>query len=600
MLGRLFAQLFKPKPPADVQGELLATALARHRAGDHAHAEAACRAYLERAPDHADALHVLGIVLLAQKKNDEAITTLTRVTQLQASSLEAHFNLANALKAGGEHERALAAYRTAVEVAPGRAEAHVGLAGALSELGSFREAELSLRTALELQPDFAEAHYNLAVLLTRLQRFRDAAASYRATLRIDPRSLLAHSNLLFLLNGHSTDPGEILREHRQWGRVHAAPLAGAPLHANSREPERRLRVAYLSPDFWEHPVARFIEPVLAHHDRGNFEVCCYYAHDHRDGVTARLRAKADRWIDCADLDDAALAERIQADGIDLLVDLAGHTQRNRLLAAARRPAPVIATYLGYPTTSGIESIGYRITDGHVDPPSEANMNVETPVRLPNSYYCYSEIESRVPGPLPARRNGYVTFGSFNTCTKWSEESLALWASVLAAVPESRLLLKARDLAKPQIVERVHERFAALGLDTGRLILKGWEPTRASHFAVYDSVDIAVDTYPYTGATTTCEALCGGVPVVTLEGPTHASRMGASILRAAGLAEWIADSPSRYAAKCAALAADLDALESTRRGLRERVFSSAVMDGARFTADLEREYREMWRAWCAST
>jgi predicted O-linked N-acetylglucosamine transferase (SPINDLY family) len=379
------------------------------------------------------------------------------------------------------------------------------------------------------------------------------------------------------------------------------PAEAALVYANTRDPERRVRVGYLSPDFWSHPVARFIEPILMHHDRRTFEVWCYNAHEPADAVTLRLRGLAERWVDCAALTDEALAARIRADGIDVLVDLAGHTAGNRLLAVARRPAPVTATYLGYPTTTGIEAIRYRITDAHVDPADEPSNNVETPLRLPQSYYCYAEVEeTREAAPLPAKLTGRVTFGCFNSSVKWSDEALRLWARVLEAIGGSTLLLKAKDLGKPAIAKRVLERFEQLGVDTRRIVLQGWEASRSDHFAVYDRVDIAVDTYPYNGATTTCEALSMGVPVVTLEGPTHASRMGASVLAAAGFPEWIAPTPERYVEICAALAGDLDGLQATRSSLRERLRASPLMDGARFTADLERLYREMWRSWCRGT
>lgn len=600
MLRRLFAQLRKTKPAPPAHPGDLALVLKLHQAGQHAQAEAVCRELLAREPAHPDALHVLGITLLAQKKAEEAVPVLARVAEGGNPSAEAHYNLASAYRAKGDPERAVASYRKALELAPARVEACIGAAGALGDLERYADAEAQLREAIARKADYAPAHYNLALVLVTLQRFDEAIASYRAALEHDPAFQLAHSNLMFLLNGHSTDAAEIFREHREWARIHALPLAAAAtVHPNARDPQRRLRVGYVSPDFWNHPVAQFIEPVLERHDRRAVEVWCYYSNTIQDPVTARLRKLGDRWIDCAALDDEALAARLRDDRIDVLVDLAGHTALNRLLALARSPAPVSATYLGYPTTTGIPAIGYRITDTVVDRPGDADCNVEAPLYLPHSYYCFgAPPEAAAPGPLPAKANGHVTFGCFNATIKWSDESLRLWAGVLAAVEGAKLLLKGKDLAKPEIAARVLARFSQVGVDTARLVLHGWAPTRAAHFAVYDRVDIALDTYPYNGATTSCEALWMGVPVVTLAGATHASRMGASILAAAGHEEWIARTHEDYVQACKALAADLGELAALRAGLRAQLAASPLMDAGSFAADLERLYREAWRTWCS--
>ncbi|MDB5904077.1 MAG: repeat-containing protein [Betaproteobacteria bacterium] len=599
MLGRLFAQLLKPRPPAS-SGEALAAALSLHRAGDYARAEAECRALLVHAPDNADALHVLGVTLLAQRKWDAAVSALTRAATLDSGSADVHYNLGNAYKGQGTPGRAVECFAKALEVNPSRVEAQVSAAGPLSELGRYAEAEAGLRDALAARPDLAEAHYNLALVLVSMQRFEEAMACYRAALGCNPAFLFARSNLLLLMNAHSTDPDAIMNEHRAWGRQHAAPLAGAHLpFSNTAEPSRRVRLAYLSSDLRDHPVGRFIEPVLAQHDHGAFEVWCYHADPIDDLVTTRLRSRVDRWINCANMDDEALANRIRADGIDVLVDLAGHTAGNRLLAVARHPAPVMATYLGYPTTSGIDAIGYRVTDVHVDPPGTNSYTVERAMRLPHSYYCYGG-EDEVTGVTasPTSLNHRVTFGCFNACIKWSDASIELWARVLDAVTGSTLLLKAKGLDQAEVAERALQRFATHGVDTGRIELRGWEPTPARHLAIYREIDIALDTYPYNGATTTCEALWMGVPVVTLTGPTHASRMGASVLEAAGTPQWIARSPEQYVEICAALARDSDALQAARATLRARLHASPLMDAARFTADLECLYREMWRSWCS--
>lgn len=600
MLGRLFRQLFHsraPQAPLASPSDALIAAITLQQAGEHAKAEAACRTWLESTPDDASALHLLGSNLLAQQRFDEAAQALERATTLDPDSGEAHYHLALAHKGRGASESALAAFRAALKRKPEGVEACQGAGTLLHDLGRYDEAESFFRQALSRKRGFAEAHYSLGVTLASLQRFSEAISEHRLALSINPDFMLAHSNLLFLLNAQCADPRAIYDEHRAWAARHAGTLGTVARYANTVDPARRLRVGYVSADFWHHPVGKFIEPILEHHDRKAFEIVCYHSHRTADAMTARLRRHANEWVDCAALSDDELAKRIRADAIDVLVDLGGHTSGSRLLAFARRPAPVQATYLGYPTTTGLGAIDYRITDRTVDPADAEGFNVETAARLPHSYFCYAGDTKREVAPLPARKLGVVTFGSFNACIKWSDETLTLWARVLNAVPRAGLVLKARDLANERIRARVFERFAAAGLAAERITLKGWEGKVADHLAAYDGIDIALDTLPYSGATTTCEALWMGVPVVTLKGATHASRMAASAIRAAGLPELVADSADRYVEICAMLAVDFDKLAALRAGLRERMRASPLMDAAAFTQTLETEYRRMWRAYC---
>lgn len=577
----------------------LASAVKLQQAGEYAQAEALCRAILERAPHDADALHLLGTNLLHQQRPDEAIQALEQLTRMDPARAEARYSLASAHRARKDGAGALRCFRETLRLQPDFVEAYLGAAAALTDMGELSEAESCYREAIARRADFAEAHYNLARLLELMGRLEEAEGSYRRALASDPRFLLAHGNLLFNLNCHSSDPQAIYDEHLAWAKRHAASFCDTASFANVRDPQRRLRVGYVSPDLCSHPVGRFVETVLTHRDRTAFDVWCYYAHQVSDSVNARLRGLADHWVDCAPWTDAELAARVRADRIDVLVDLAGHTRHNRLLAFARRPAPVQATYLGYPTTTGLAAIDYRVTDGCVDPPGSESLNAEQPVRLPHSYFCYrAPAASPGIGPLPAHEAGHITFGSFNNCAKLSDDTVALWTRVLQAVPRAMLLLKAKDLAAPGVRACVLQRFARAGIAEEQLALRGWEEATESHYAQYNRVDIAVDTYPYNGATTTCEALWMGVPVVTLRGPTHASRMGASILAAAGLPDLVMASRERYVQKCVELAADWPHLDDMRTGLRARLRASPLMDGAAFARALEAQYRRMWQSWCA--
>ena len=368
----------------------------------------------------------------------------------------------------------------------------------------------------------------------------------------------------------------------------------------SREPDgvppRRLRLGYVSPDFVHHAVSYFFEPVLTARDPAAFEVFCYSDAPVADAVTQRLRAASDGWRDIAGLSDERVAELVRADRIDILVDLAGHTARNRLLVFARKPAPVQVTWLGYPNTTGLAAIDFRLTEAVSDPLGLTEAwHSEELVRLPGTFSCYAPPPESPPvNALPALAAGQVTFGCFNNLAKVTPPALALWARVLREVAGSRLFLKSPGLADLETVARLREEFALHGIPADRLEFSGAELSVAAHLSLYHRVDVALDTFPYNGTTTTCEALWMGVPVVTLAGATHVSRVGASLLTHLGAPEWIGDAPEAYVARCRGLAADLPRLAVLRSGLRERMRGSPLCDAAGFTRGLEDALRAIWR------
>ena len=568
--------------------------------GDHAAAETVCRELLRRDAGHAVALHLLGHGLVATGRVAEAVEALVRAAAADAQSPEVRFHLAEAHRLAGNEAAAIDSLRAALRLRPAFPEARVSLGSLCQTAGDYTEAEAQFRAAIDARPDFAQAHYNLGFLLSHVGRHSDAIARYRMAIAIDPDFGFAQENLLYGLNFDPTQTiASITADHRAWGaRLAGVARAGGGGIACSRDPARRLRVGYLSPDFRGHSVAYFFEPLLARHDRGQVEAWCLYAGTAADATNARLRGLSDRWIDCAQMTDDELARRIRAEGIDILVDLAGHTRGNRLAVFARRPAPIQVTWLGYPTGTGFDAIDYRLTDGIVDPPDEASPGAETLVRLPHSYYCYRPpVESPPVGALPALAAGHVTFGSFNHTAKCSDATLALWGRLLSRLPGARLKLKSRNLAEEGMRAHFRARLAGVGVAAERVSLVGWEAATANHLAHYDTVDIGLDTWPYNGATTTCEALWMGVPVVTLAGNTHASRMGASILAAAGAADLVTTTPDAYVDRCVALAGDLPQLGTRRDGLRNTLRGSPLMDEAGFARAVEARYRDMWRAWC---
>jgi predicted O-linked N-acetylglucosamine transferase (SPINDLY family) len=450
---------------------------------------------------------------------------------------------------------------------------------------------------LAATPDAVPAVVGRAAALVELWRIEEAVATYARAQVLRPQSTAIHSAWLF--HRHylaEPDAVALAQAHRLYGARFATPALPA---RTAPMPDRRLRVGYLSPNFSRHSVGYFIEPVLAAHDRTAFEVTGYSLHPKSDDATARMRGLADRWREAAAWDDAQLERAIRDDGIDLLIDLAGHTKLNRLPVLARKPAPLQFTWLGYPDTTGVTAIDFRITDAIVDPPGPADtLHTEALLRLPGSFLCYQP-PSDAPAVSPRPVDAALTFGSFNNLDKLSAQTVALWARVLQAVPEARLLLKSARTRVPEAVERIHAAFAAQGIAPARVTFAAWRDRRSDHLTAYADVDIALDTSPYHGTTTTCEALWMGVPVVTRTGGTHVSRVGATLLMHTGLPELVAADDEAFVAAATGLARDAARRAALRAGLRERLAASPLTDAATFTRSLEAAYRTVWRSWCAA-
>ncbi len=562
--------------------------------GDLPGAESRLRRILEVDPAHADALYYLGRIAAGDRRREEAVALLQQAADLrprEAIFLEA---LGDALMAAQRHGEAIEVFRAGVALLPESISLRNSLAAALIESGRREEARTDLEKLLEIIPDVPEVHFNLAGIHREYGRADHAIASYRRALALQPDFMQGHSNLLFqLLYSATVDAAEIFAEHRRYGerfaRRYLPPLPDPAW-------PRRLRIGYLSPDFRNHVVMRFMEPVLAHHARERFEIFCFYTHPEKDAITEKLRGLAEHWRDCEDLSPEQLADRIRADRIDILVDLAGHTVGNSLQTLTMKPAPILATYLGYPNTTGLAAVDYRISDAYADPPGESDrLSTERILRLPGSYFCYRPEANAPPvGPLPAQASGTVTFGCFNNFAKLSGPFLDLACRVLREVPDSRLLLKARPLSIESVANTVRSGFGRAGIDPARIELIGWRSGDQGHLSTYNEVDIALDTFPYNGATTTCEALWMGVPVVSLAGDRHAGRAGVSLLNAVGLGDHVARDADEYVAICSRLASDLQALAARRAGMRDCMRASGLMDEPGFTRSLEQVYLGMWQ------
>ncbi len=575
----------------------LGTAL--HQQGHLAEAEECYRTALAVNPNYAEAYHNLGLVLYAQKQAEEAVTSYQAALRLKPNLADAWLNLGLAWYGLDKLDEAAAHYQQALRIKPDYAEAHNNLGLVQADQNRPARAMASYREALRLKPDYAEAHNNLGSIHDNLNELDEAIACYRNALRCKPDMEAAQRRILFLLNyANRFSPEEIFQEHCRWGEAYKG-LAGSPRFANDPDPVRRLRVGYVSPDFWAHSVSFFFEPILAWRDPQSVEIFCYaeLSESKYDVVTARLQAASDHWYNTYEKSDLEVAQKIRADGIDILVDLAGHTGGNRLGVFAHKPAPVQISYLGYPNTTGLSAIDYRLTDAWADPPGQEAYYLEELIRLPDGFLCYSPPENcpAVVSP-PVESTGYVTFGSFNNLKKVTPEVIARWSEILRAVPDGRLILKNRALHEAEMRERYYALFARHGVERSRIDLLGWLPTRADHFASYSRIDIALDSFPYNGTTTTCEALWMGVPVLTLAGDRHATRVGASLLQCIGLAELVARDPEDYVKRAVRLANDPKWLAEIRGGLRERMRTSTLCDGKTFARKLETVYRGLWRRW----
>jgi len=565
--------------------------------GDLDGAIAAYRTAISFNPKLAAAHNNLGSALMEQEQSHAAIDAYRQATLLGPADAEAHSNLGKALHASGQHAEAAAAFRAAIDLSPNSADALSNLGIVLNRLGQLDDALAAHERAIALAPNSPDAHRSLGSLLNDIGRMDRAIDSFRKALSLRPTHIQAHSNLLLSLHyPPNLDPSAIAHEHRLWDERHAKPLRQhIQPHANDRDPHRRLRIGYVSPDFREHAVACFLLPLLANHDHQSVEIFAYSQVRRPDAITKRFHTYTDTWRSLVGLSDQLAADQIREDRIDILVDLAGHTADHRLFTFARKPAPVQVTYLGYPDTTGLATMDYRLTDAYADPPGLTEpYHAEKLIRLDPCAWCFAGPASP---DLSPRSHGPITFGSFNTFAKVNEPLLDLWSQILLSVPNSRLFLKSPGLGSAKVCQEVRQRFADWGIDPKRLELRGRESGYKNHLALYGQMDIALDTFPYHGTTTTCEALWMGVPVISLAGSSHVSRVGVSLLSNVGLPELIAATPEEYVHLAVNLAKDPPCLNELHATLRQRMEQSPLMDAPRFARNIEAAYRQMWRTWC---
>ncbi|MGB8409731.1 MAG: tetratricopeptide repeat protein, partial [Gallionella sp.] len=532
-------------------------------------------------------------VLMDSGQFNEALANYQRVLEIDPDFSEAHCNLGLALEALGKFEDAVTSYRRALAIKPDFAAAHNNLGLALQSLGKLHDAVASYRRALEIKPDFAAANLNLGNALKDLGQLDAAVEYYRRALEINPGYSDAHSNLLFALNYTGHAPSYCFEQARRFGHIVADKAARFSEWQCTAGPER-LRVGLVSGDLYGHPVGFFLENLLAHLDPSRIELIAYPTHHKQDELTARIRRYFSAWQPLLGLNDEAAAHLIHADGVHVLIDLSGHTAHNRLPVFAWKPAPVQVSWLGYFATTGMAEMDYLLADAVGVPEARQAQFTESVWYLPDTRLCFTAPAADLAvAPLPAIKNGHITFGCFQNLTKVNDGVLELWGKILAALPDATLRLQCKQFSEPSLAAQLLQRLQRHGIDPARVAIHG-SARREDYLAAHAEVDMILDTFPYPGGTTTCEALWMGVPTLTLAGDSLLARQGASLLGAAGLSDWVANSREAYVAKAIALASDLPGLARLRAGLRAQVLTSPLFDAPRFARHFEQALWGMWQ------
>lgn len=551
---------------------------------------------VEQEPTNADFHNNLGSALHDRGLLPEAIDSFLNAIAVEPKHAGAYCNMGVAAYDMGHADEAIRCYQMALVHDPDSAVAYNNLGNALRANGDYDAARPYFERAIELAPNYALAYSNLGNVLREQGQAELGAELYRKSLALDPAQPDVHSNLLFtLLSIADLAPEEIFAEYLRFAERFESPLRPFwPEHDNARDAGKRLKIGYVSGDFRNHAVSYFFEPVLAEHDRSQVEIFCYYNNLEQDAVTRRIAAACDYWVPCKGMSDEVLAQRIRADGIDILIDLSGHTANNRLLMFARKPAPIQMTWMGIPSTTGLSAIDYRLTDAAVDPVGMTERyHSETPLRLP--YTAPFQLPANQPpvNDLPALKQGIFTFASLNNLSKISGAALELWAQILNALPQSRLLLgNANETAK----QRLLDTFARRGVNADRLLILP-RLSLEEYLLLHHQVDLALDPFPYNGGITTLHSLSMGVPVIALTGETPASRWGAGIMANAGLHEFAASTPEECVQLAVRCASDLPKLQHIRQTLPDSCPLFHRIGDRRFTRHLEQIFRQVWTQWC---
>ncbi len=565
-------------------------------------AKEAIRCYREAVrikPDYAAAHNNLGQALAQTGQRSEAKASFLNAISIQSNYADAHYNLGIELKIDGDLDGAIGEFLCALQLQPLFADAYCNLGGAYLQTQQLSQALAAYTKAIEIEPNNFRNHTNLGAALLRMGRQQGAITSFQEALKLNPNDAPTRSNLIMVSSYITSDAKALRLLSDEWEQVHCHPLRKfIKSHANRGNPEKRLRIGFVSADFRNHAAAFWIEPMLSNFKHDDVEVFCYSSNAVVDSTTERFRSYADQWVESADVSDEALAERIRRDSIDILVDLSSHTEGNRLLVFARQPAPIQVSWFGFPISTGLKSIQYRITDTAIDPPGKtASFYSEKLVPLSRFYAAYRPDPTAPPIDAgPAIRNNFITFASVNSLAKIAPSTLELWADILRSLQNSRLIIQAAGLEDADLANQVCRIFAERGVTADRLSLRGWTPM-SGFLLLGQEADIALDPFPFNGGVTTCHTLWMGLPVITLCGQSAASRVGLSILSHLGLADLAANNTEDYKMIALALANDRARLAMLRDSMRSRLEATGLLDGASLCLEVRTAFRNMWRTWC---
>lgn len=569
--------------------------------GDLAASEQSYRQALVINPDYADVHNNLGITLKNLGRYQEAEHCHRQTLVIQPNHVEAYNNLGIVLRDLGRLPEAEQCYRRAIAIAPEYADAHSNLGVTLVAANRLHEAEACYRHALSLKADSIEANLNLGNVLKDQGRFEEAEQSYLTSLKIKPTLTTALANLLYVHNytAHHS-PASRLIEAKRYGELVAKKVRQKFSTWHCEAQPQRLRIGLVSGDFREHVVSHFLENFLSHVDSSKIELVAYSNYAKADKVTERLQAYFAQWKTIFSLNDEQAAQCIHNDAVHILIDLSGHTAHNRLLVFAHKPAPLQVSWLGYWATTGLAEMDYILAD-EVGVPAQNQWHFLEKVHyLADTRLCFSapQVELAVT-PLPALTNGYITFGCFQNLSKVTDSVLVVWGQILAQLPNARLRFQSKQLRDKQVAEALYARLARYGIEAARVKLHA-ASSREVYLYAHGQVDMILDTFPYTGGTTTCEALWMGVPTLTLAGETLLARQGASLLSAAGLPDWVADNEASYIKQAVVFANNFNQLAVLRNGLREQVLASPLFDGQRFAKNFENTLWKLWEDYQAFT
>ena len=562
--------------------------------GDHSEALENFKTAIRVKPDYADAYNNLGDSLRAVGEIASAIKCYRKAVRLKPDFSKAINNMGTALHEFGKFDEAILCFKQALKLTPRSAETFYNLGNSLHDSFRFHEAIAAYQKALKLKPDYPQVYNNLGISYKHCGQLEKALNCQQKAIALKPDFSKAHSDLVFAMNyDPSRTAGDLLEAAVLWWELHGSAVADRFFHKR-RSFNKKIRVGYVSPDFRKHSVSYFFLPLLRRHNRAEVDIFCYSEVKRPDEATAQIEQLSDRWRSTVGLDDDTVAARIYRDRIDILVDLAGHTADNRLLVFARKPAPVQVSWLGYPGTTGLPTMDYRFTDEIADPHGDSDRyHSETLYRLPRGFLCYEPPENAPQaGILPYFDSGGITFGSFNNLIKMNSQVVSIWSEILLQIPGSRLLLKSRELADASLNRHYFDLFSKRGISPDRIRVVPPEETVSDHLALYNTIDIGLDPFPYNGTTTTCEALWMGVPVVTLAGMRHAGRVGASILSRVGLRELVTHTEKAYVKKAVDLARNPGYLKGLRDTLRSRMARSPLCDANGFAHEIEKIYGAM--------